>query len=224
MSEPNDWTRIDYQPAIPDHPPVPVLQHVSPGSTVLDIGCNKGSDAIFLAGHGFRVLGIDINGAAIQVARLRAQAITAPGSAEFRVADIREEPVADRFDVVLLIRVLTCFAESSEWDALLRRTIQLLRPRGYIYVHDFLMSPDIDVCRIRYEAGAALGWRSGNFQVNDARGNRLFIAHHHSPAEVDAIRAGFESLTWRSHESLSMSGNPCRMFEFLGQKRTCRNS
>jgi cyclopropane fatty-acyl-phospholipid synthase-like methyltransferase len=220
VSEQKDWTQIDYQPAIPDHPPVPVLQHVPPGSTVLDIGCNKGSNAIFLAGHGFRVLGIDINGAAIEVARMRAQELSAPGSAQFRVADVLEEPVTDHFNVVLLIRVLTCFAESSEWDALLRRATQLLKSRGYIYIHDFLTSPDNEAYRMRYKAGARLGWRTGNFQVNDARGNRLFIAHHHSPAEVASIRAGFENLSYRSHDSLSMNRNACRMFEFLGQRRT----
>ena len=220
VSKQKDWIRIDYQPAIPDHSPLPVLQHVPPGSTVLDIGCNKGNNAIYLAEHGFRVLGIDINRAAIEVARMRAQELKAPGSAQFRVADILEEPVTEHFDVVLLIRVLTCFAECLEWDALLRRATQVLKPRGYIYIHDFLASPDIEAYRIRYEAGSRLGWRTGNFQVNDAQGNRLFIAHHHSPAEVALIRAEFETLSYRSHESLSMNGNVCRMFEFLGQRRT----
>jgi cyclopropane fatty-acyl-phospholipid synthase-like methyltransferase len=131
---------------------VPVLQHVTPGSTALDIGCNKGNDAIFLAGHGYQVLGIDINGAVIQMARTRAQEITTPGSARLGVADIFEEPIADHFNVVLLIRLLTCFAERQEWDAVLRRSTQLLQPRGYIYIHDFLMSPDIEVYRIRQAA------------------------------------------------------------------------
>ena len=97
---------------------------------------------------------------------------------------------------------------------------QLLKSPGYIYIHDFLTSPDIEAYRSRYEAGASLGWRAGNFQVNDARGNRLFVAHHHLPEEVDSIRAGFETLSYHSHESLSLNGNACRMFEFLGQRRS----
>lgn len=220
MSEHRDWSRIDYRPTIPDLIPVPVLQHVPHDSTVLDIGCNTGGNAIFLAGHGFRVLGIDINAAAIEAARMRAQGLSVPGSAQFRVADILEESVSCHFDVVLLIRVLTCFADLSEWDAVLRRATQLLKHRAYIYIHDFLTSSDIEAYRTRYEAGASLGWRAGNFQVNDARGNRLFVAHHHSPEEVDSIRAAFETLSYRCHESLSMNGNACRMFEFLGQRRS----
>lgn len=220
VSQQRDWTRIVYQPAIADLPPVPVLQHVPRGGSVLDIGCNKGSNALYLAQHGFRVLGIDIHCAAIEAARIRAREIGASGSVEFRVADVLEEPFTDQFDVVMLIRVLTCFAEASEWNALLRRTTQLLKPRGYLYVHDFLAAPDIEAYRMRYEAGATLGWRTGNFEVKDSKGNHMFIAHHHSDVEVASIMAGYESLRYRSHESLSMNGNRCRMFEVLGRKQT----
>ncbi|HUY94199.1 MAG TPA: class I SAM-dependent methyltransferase [Terracidiphilus sp.] len=218
MSQQSDWIRIDFHPAIVDLPPFPVLQHVPPGSTVLDVGCNQGSNALLLAQHGFRVLGIDINSAAIDAAKMRKCEIGAAGCAEFRVADILEEPFADQFDVVMLIRVLTCFAESAAWNALLKRITHLLNPGGYLYVHDFLASPDIEAYRRRYEAGARLGWRAGNFQVNNANGNRLFIAHHHSEDEVASIVAGYEQLSYASHESLSLNGNRCRMFEFLGRK------
>jgi SAM-dependent methyltransferase len=214
-----DWSRIDYQPAIADLPPLPLLEHVPHGSTVLDIGCNTGSTSLFLAEHGYRVLGIDLNCAAIEAARIRAQESTATESPEFRVADVLEERFSDSFDVVMLIRVLTCFAETSEWNALLKRTTQLLKPRGCIYVHDFLVSPDIEAYRARYEAGAKLGWRAGNFQVNDSGGNRLFIAHHHSESEVASIMEGYETVSYRLHESLSLNGNRCRMFEILGRKQ-----
>ena len=214
-----DWSRIDYRPAIPDLPPLPLLEHVPRGNTVLDVGCNKGSTSLFLAEHGYRVLGIDLHCAAIEAARVRAQESTATGSVEFRVADVLEEPFSDEFDVVMLIRVLTCFAETSEWNALLRRTRQLLKPRGCIYVHDFLVSPEIEAYRARYETGARLGWRAGNFQVNDFSGNRLFIAHHHSESEIASIMAGYETLSYGLHESLSLNGNQCRMFEILGRKQ-----
>jgi len=216
----DDWRRMDYKPVIRDHIPVPVIQHVAPGSTVLDVGCNTGSNAICLAEHGLQVLGIDINPAAIEQARTRANELSLTRVTQFRVANVLEYPVTDQFDVVLLIRILTCFADSSDWTALVQRSTRLLKPQGYLYIHDFLMSPDIEGYRIRYEAGARLGWRTGNFQVNDTRGNRLFIAHHHSKEEVDSIVTGFHTLSYRSHESLSMNGNTCRMCEFLGQRRT----
>lgn len=218
VSVQRDWSEIDFRPAIADLPPLPVLQHVARGSTVLDIGCNKGTNSLLLAQRGYRVLGIDIHGDAIETARERAREIGELERPEFRVADILAEPFPQQFDVIMLIRVLTCFAESMEWNALLNRTSQLLNPRGYFYVHDFLMSPDIEAYCLRYEAGARLGWRAGNFQVNDANGHPLFVAHHHSEQEVAAIMACYERLSYRSHESLSLNGNRCRMFEFLGRK------
>ena len=213
-----DWARINYQPSIAELVPLPVLEHVRSGSTVLDVGTSKGGNALFLAGHGFKVLGIDINRAAIETAKMRAQEAKLTESADFRVADILEEPLMDLFDVVLLIRVLTCFPEYSDWRAVLGRIKMLVKPQGYLYVHDFLFSRENEAYRARYEAGARRGWRAGNFQVNDAEGKFLFIAHHHLAEEVASIMAECESLHFSSHESVSMNGNRCQMFEFLGRR------
>ena len=119
--QPKDSAGINYQPAIAELVPLPVLEHVRSGSTVLDVGTNKGRNALFLAGHGFKVLGIDINRVAIETARMRAKEAKLTESADFRLADVLEEPLIDLFDVVLLIRVLTCFPEYSDWRALLTR-------------------------------------------------------------------------------------------------------
>jgi len=213
-----DWARIDYHPAIAELVPLRVLEHLRPGSMALDVGTNQGGNALFLAGHGFKVLGIDINRAAIETAKMRAQEAKLTELADFRVADVLEDPLMGQFDLVLLIRVLTCFPEYSDWQALLGRVKMLVKPLGYLYAHDFLYSPENEAYRARYEAGARRGWRTGNFQVNDAMGKFLFIAHHHSAEEVASITAEYESLHFSSHESLSMNGNMCQMFEFLGRK------
>lgn len=213
-----DWARIDYQPAVAELAPLVVPQHLSPGSTALDVGCNKGGVSLFLAKHGLNVLGIDLNQAAIDEARLRAADPSLSGLVVFRVADILVEPRFELFDVVLLVRVLTCFPAISDWRALLSRTHALVRPQGYVYIHDFLLSPDSDNYRSRYAAGASLGWRHGNFPVNDSTGALSFIAHHHSEEEVASIVAPYQCVHFSIHESLSMNGNACRMFEFLGRR------
>lgn len=213
-----DWARIRYRPAIAELLPLPVLECVRPGGTVLDVGTNQGKNALFLAEHGFKVFGIDVNSAAIHEAQVRAHEANLTGLASFQVVDVLEQPVMDSFDAVLLIRVLTCISDSSDWKAVLAWARAHLKPQGCLYVHDFLYSPKNEAYRARYEAGARCGWRAGNFQVDDAEGRFLFIAHHHSPEEVALITAEYESLYFNSHESLSMHGNNCQMFEFLGRK------
>jgi len=188
------------------------------GSTALDVGCNKGGVSLFLAQHGLNVLGVDINEAAIDEAKLRAAHAGLSGNANFRVADILIDPPSAPFDVVLLVRVLTCFPAAADWQALLRRAGALVGPQGYLYIHDFLLSPESANYRPRYAAGKRQGWRPGNFAVNAADGALSFIAHHHSEEEVASITAPWHRVHFSIHQSLSLNGNSCRMFEFLGRR------
>src|SRR6266508_5473887 len=56
-------------------PPVVVRlfgEHVPPGAAVLEVGCGLGTNALWLAGQGYRVAACDISDGAIRVARERA--------------------------------------------------------------------------------------------------------------------------------------------------------
>lgn len=66
---------------------------ITPGSTgprALDIGCGTGADSIFLAGHGFDTLGIDLSSVAIEKAR-RAAA-EERSTARFEAVDLLHLP------------------------------------------------------------------------------------------------------------------------------------
>jgi len=68
---------------------------ITPGRT-LEIGCGTGTNAIFLAQHGFEVLGIDISEVAVEKARAKAQ-----GQCRFEVVDfLAAAPDGDRFEFV----------------------------------------------------------------------------------------------------------------------------
>src|SRR5262245_45052343 len=54
---------------------------IAPGRA-LEIGCGTGTNAIFLAQHGFKVLGVDISEIAVNRARAKAH-----GQCRFEVAD-----------------------------------------------------------------------------------------------------------------------------------------
>jgi SAM-dependent methyltransferase len=69
---------------------------VAPGRT-LEVGCGTGTNAIFLAQHGFDVLGIDISEVAVEKARAKAQ-----GRCRFEVVDfLTTVPAGDPFQFVL---------------------------------------------------------------------------------------------------------------------------
>jgi len=213
-----DWATIDYQPFIAELHPHVILPYLTAETTALDVGCNKGGAALFLASHGLKVLGIDINSCAVDEARSRAESRGLEGRVTFEAADFLIDPPFGEFDIVLLARVLTCFPEAQEWRTLLSQAEQSVRLGGLLYVHDFLISLESENYRARYEAGEKRGWRPGNFCVNSPLGDELFVAHHHSDDEVRMIVSPYSPVFYNVHESMSMNGNPCRMFEFLGKR------
>jgi SAM-dependent methyltransferase len=69
---------------------------------VLDVGCGAGQHALFLRERGREVLAFDVSPNAVQAAReRRREAPPAGGSVEFRVLDMFEMDVPDRFGSVL---------------------------------------------------------------------------------------------------------------------------
>jgi SAM-dependent methyltransferase len=210
------WQRIDYRAALPEMLPSSLVPHLPPGSAVLDAGCNRGGAALFLANQGFDVQGIDINPSAISAARQRA----AEGqltNARFSIADVLDTTLP-QFDAVVAIRLLTCLPEPALRADALSRIYAALRPGGVIYIEDFLLTPENQMYAKRYAAGAAAGLGAGNFSVQDASGNLLFVAHHHSMDELELITSRYICLQLQQFEGISMNGNSVNMFEFIGRK------
>ncbi|HEX8812449.1 MAG TPA: class I SAM-dependent methyltransferase, partial [Terracidiphilus sp.] len=164
---------------------------------------------MWLGSRGLDVLGVDINADAILQARALAEILNV--RVRFLEGDFLDHPDLGRFDLVVMVRVLTCFSLLSDWRALLTRSLACVAPGGLIYVHDFLFTPENEIYRKRYEEGARQGWRSGNFAVPAKNGGTLFIAHHHSTEELEEIMGPYEKILLNPHDSLSLNGNACRM-------------
>jgi SAM-dependent methyltransferase len=210
------WEGIDYHPAVPDFLPEALVPLLKPGSRVLDVGCNTGAVIGFLMRHGMRCEGIDLNADAIHQAKSR-HAADGHGWPRFHCGDFLLADLTPPFDAVLMIRFLTCVPDTGSWQACLARAKSLLADGGCLYLHDFVMDADIPVYGPRYAAGVQAGWREGNFAVTRPDGSLQFIAHHHPPVEIAAIRSALDEVLYTEHVSLSMNGNPCRMFEWIGR-------
>jgi SAM-dependent methyltransferase len=72
---------------------------LSPGNTILDVGCGTGRHAIELARRGFVVTGIDLSSGMLEQARAKAEATGA--KVTFRQADAAAFTVDEPFDVAI---------------------------------------------------------------------------------------------------------------------------
>lgn len=214
------WRFIDYRPAIQSVNIDELLRYAMPGMKVLEIGCGSGTTALELARRGLRVEGIDINERAIAVASQAVRQEGLQSVAHFRVADVLSEPCGNQFDIVLAIRVFTCFPDAEHWNELLKRIDMFVRPGGILYINDFAYAPENRVYQPRCRDGERRGWRKGNFPVHDEHGQLIFVAHHHPESEISQVTSRYEQLHLSFYRSLSMNGNPCSMFEFIGRAGT----
>jgi SAM-dependent methyltransferase len=99
---------------------------VRPGATVLDVGCGSGWTSLFLTESGYRVTGVDLVPANIDVCRSRARRWGI--EVDFRVADVEELDVGEDYDAALVYDALH---HSSRPDAVVGRVAAHLRPGGW---------------------------------------------------------------------------------------------
>ena len=101
---------------------------VTAGSSVLDAACGRGGAALLLARElDCAVVGVDLSREAISLARAAADAAGLGGQTRFQVGDATRLPVAERFDVVLLLETMLVIENKRQLLAEVRRH---LRPNG----------------------------------------------------------------------------------------------
>ncbi|MCC7143213.1 MAG: class I SAM-dependent methyltransferase [Candidatus Eisenbacteria bacterium] len=101
---------------------------------ILEVGCGDGRLAELLVDQGFRLLGVDSEPSAVDLARARGLAAEC---AEWPNLDL---PTATRFDLILFTRSLH---HISDVEGGVRRARELLRPRGSLVVEDLALE-DMD--------------------------------------------------------------------------------
>ena len=120
-----------------------LIQRHRPGTRdVLELGCGTGGHAVCLAGHGYRITGIDRSESMVRKARDRAARLTT-GRPEFLVGDLRDFRAGNSFDVVLaLFHVMSYQTGNNELQAAMTTAATHLRPGG-LFIFDCWYGPGV---------------------------------------------------------------------------------
>lgn len=106
-----------------------VEEGVVPPGRALEVGCGTGTNAIWLAGRGFDVHGVDVSERAIEMAKSKASA--AEGSLELTALDfLHDELPGGPFDFVFDRGVLHTFDDAEDRARFAERVAGLLAPGG----------------------------------------------------------------------------------------------
>ena len=103
-----------------------LLRPASAGQTLLDVGCGTGHWSAFFVGMAYKVTGIDVSPAMVEVARSAAPECT------FRVADAHQLPFDDEtFDVVASMATLEFLPDQA---TAIREMARCAREHGHLLV------------------------------------------------------------------------------------------
>ena len=110
------------------------LSHIAPGSTLFELGCGNGRDALFFARHGIRVIACDQSGVAIQALRAYLDGSNGFfGTPEFVQSRFRALDDRPGLDVVYS-RFTLHAVDASEASDTLRWAHRNLRPGGTLLI------------------------------------------------------------------------------------------
>jgi 2-polyprenyl-3-methyl-5-hydroxy-6-metoxy-1,4-benzoquinol methylase len=180
--------------------------HAPAGSRVLDAGCGTGTLALALAARGYRVTGVDLSGAMLDVARRK----DAAGAVSWRQGDVTRLDLGETFDVVTCVAdILNHLETVEEWGRAFERFAAHLRSGG----------------RLFFDAMTCLGLeRLDGFTAKEAAGRALIVGSIYEPSSrrstmkiTSFITAPGSDLFERASDTITEWGQPVSaVLETLG--------
>ncbi|MEC7276322.1 MAG: class I SAM-dependent methyltransferase [Bdellovibrionota bacterium] len=103
------------------------VKDLAPGKA-LDLGSGEGRNAVWIADHGWNVLGVDISDVAIKKAKSLAESSNVSDSTAFQVEDLNSyTPQESSYDLVLLMFI---HVSMKEMEGILKKAVKALKPGG----------------------------------------------------------------------------------------------
>ncbi|MFA0814868.1 MAG: class I SAM-dependent methyltransferase [Anaerofustis sp.] len=183
--------------------------YVAKYDAVLDVGCGYGRIMNMLAEDGYRnLIGTDFSEKLLERGRLQSPELL------FRLQSDRELPFeSDRFDAVILAAVLTCILKDDDQQYLLSEINRVLKPRGIIYVNDFLLNED-ERNLARYRCFEKELGVYGSFRLEEGA-----ILRHHEESYIKNLFSEFTPLFYETLTYRTMNGHWSNGFCLIGESK-----
>lgn len=181
-------------------------KYVQREHTILDVGCGYGRTLDELYHNGYRnLIGIDFSSGMIERGKLQFPYL------DLRVKNDAKIDMPDAsVDAVILFAVLTCIRTNEEQEQLLSEIKRVLKPRGILYVNDFLLNTDARNLS-RYEKFKEVYGVYGVFELPEGA-----VCRHHDEAWIEDLLKDFSQLEYKHLTFTTMNGHQSNGFYFIG--------
>lgn len=175
-------------------------KHVRPDAKILDYGCGYGRILYELYQAGYHnTVGIDISEKMIERGKsihpyLKLLKIEGKGNNCFEFEE-------QSFDVVISQSLFTCIPFSEEQNLTIKRIYDMLKPGGYLFFTDFLITPN-PRNKARYSKYEKKYNHYGIFELPEGG-----IFRHYTQEEISELLKDFEILMSDTEVFTTMNGN-----------------
>lgn len=150
----------------------------------VDLGCGTGSDAILLAQRGLDVVGIDLSGTAVAMAKAKARA--AMVSVDWAVGDVLDLPMQDSTVDLATDRGCLHYLEDTHRTRYAHELARVLRPGGLVLVRG-MSAPERYKTAVTGPAIRAV-FAPPNFGVVSSVAFTMLGANGRAPATLALVR------------------------------------
>jgi ubiquinone/menaquinone biosynthesis C-methylase UbiE len=188
--------------------------------SILEVGCGYGRACFFLHENGFKVVGVDVDRAQINLAQ---QEKKSRGIKEivFLQNDAQNLCFPDScFDAVTMLGVLT-LSSKPERSRIVSEVDRVLKTHGHVLIEEFGRTWENPVYAKRYRNDVKDTGELGTVTVKDEAGRILHFGHHFTRREILNLLKDFRIIHFGKDMFTSYyHKNWVRGYIILAQKRT----
>lgn len=183
-------------------------KYISKNDIILDIGCGYGRTLDQLYEKGYNNLyGIDFSKNMIDRGKLQYPHLN------LKCTDSKTlEYENNSFDAVIILAVLTSIISDDDQKALISEIRRILKPKGVIYINDFLINSDERNVK-RYNVFHNKFNKYGVFELPEGA-----IMRHHTVEWIKELLICFDRIEFEEMSYTTMNGNTSKGFYYLGRK------